>query len=184
MALKKLKAPESLKIDFCPSPKQYELWKLLQPECPLCGGEVEQMLIGYDANHNPRYKPYCKRCNNQNIPQLVLGGGAAGGGKSFISSVWLVSSCIRFPDIRAVVARKTLKSLKEQGYIDLKYSSGNLYCIAPVKKYEPEQEPAPLPVPVQEESGSPTVKPYLTFLAAFLGAAAGSLLVSLPLALL
>ena len=57
MALKKLKAPESLKIDFCPSPKQYELWKLLQPECPLCGGEVEQMLIGYDANHNPRYKP-------------------------------------------------------------------------------------------------------------------------------
>lgn len=35
MALKKLKAPESLKIDFCPSPKQYELWKLLQPECPL-----------------------------------------------------------------------------------------------------------------------------------------------------
>ena len=113
MALKKLKAPESLKIDFCPSPKQYELWKLLQPECPLCGGEVEQMLIGYDANHNPRYKPYCKRCNNQNIPQLVLGGGAAGGGKSFVSSVWLVSSCIRFPDIRAVVARKTLKSLKE-----------------------------------------------------------------------
>lgn len=81
MALKKLKAPESLKIDFCPSPKQYELWKLLQPECPLCGGEVDQMLIGYDANHNPRYKPYCKRCNNQNIPQLVLGGGAAGGGK-------------------------------------------------------------------------------------------------------
>lgn len=81
MALKKLKAPESLKIDFCPSPKQYELWKLLQPECPSCGGGVEQMLIGYDANHNPRYKPYCKRCNNQNIPQLVLGGGAAGGGK-------------------------------------------------------------------------------------------------------
>lgn len=113
MALKKLKAPESLKIDFCPSPKQYELWKLLQPECPLCSGEVEQMLIGYDANHNPRYKPYCKCCNNQNIPQLVLGGGAAGGGKSFVSSVWLVSSCIRFPDIRAVVARKTLKSLKE-----------------------------------------------------------------------
>ena len=108
MALKKLKAPESLKIDFCPSPKQYELWKLLQPECPLCGGEVEQMLIGYDANHNPRYKPYCKRCNNQNIPQLILGGGAAGGGKSFVSSVWLVSSCIRFPDIRAGLRRSPL----------------------------------------------------------------------------
>lgn len=113
MAQRKLKAPENLKIDFCPSPKQYELWKLLQPECPLCGGEVEQMLIGYDANRNPRYKPYCTRCKNENIPQMVLGGGAAGGGKSYVSSVWLVSSCIRFADIRAVVARKTLKSLKE-----------------------------------------------------------------------
>ena len=108
MAQKKLKALEKLKIDFCPSPKQYELWKLLQPECPLCVGEVEQMLIGYDAAHNPRYKPYCKQCGNQNIPQMVLGGGAAGGGKSFVSSVWLVSSCIRFPDIRAVVVRNEI----------------------------------------------------------------------------
>jgi len=30
-----------------------------------------------------------------------------------LASVWLVSSCIRFPDVRAIVARKTLKSLKE-----------------------------------------------------------------------
>lgn len=30
-----------------------------------------------------------------------------------MASVWLASSCIRFQDIRAVVARKTLKSLKE-----------------------------------------------------------------------
>ena len=35
------------------------------------------------------------------------------GGKSYLASVWLVSSCIRFSDIRAIVARKTLKSLKE-----------------------------------------------------------------------
>ena len=35
------------------------------------------------------------------------------GGKSYLASVWLVSSCIRFPDVRAIVARKTLKSLKE-----------------------------------------------------------------------
>lgn len=35
------------------------------------------------------------------------------GGKSYVASVWLVSSCIRFPDVRAIVARKTLKSLKE-----------------------------------------------------------------------
>ncbi len=41
MALKKLKAPESLKIDFCPSPKQYELWKLLLSEYPLCDDKVD-----------------------------------------------------------------------------------------------------------------------------------------------
>ena len=32
---------------------------------------------------------------------------------SYIGSVWLVSSCIRYENIRAVVARQTLKSLKE-----------------------------------------------------------------------
>lgn len=111
--LKKLVAPENLHVDFSPSPKQYELWKLLQPECPLCGGFVQQQLTGYDANHNPQYKPFCSKCGNGNIPQLILGGGAAGGGKSFLASVWLVSSCIRFADIRAIVARKTLKSLRE-----------------------------------------------------------------------
>ena len=47
-------------------------------------------------------------------------GGAAGGGKSYIGSVWLVSSCIRFENIRAVVARKTLKSLKESTWNTIK----------------------------------------------------------------
>ena len=75
---KKLVAPTNLAIDFAPSPKQYDMWKLLQPECPECSGEVAQKLIGYDAGGNPQYKPYCTTCNNTNIPQLVLGGGAAG----------------------------------------------------------------------------------------------------------
>lgn len=110
---RKLRAPDNLHIDFTPSPKQYELWKLLQPECPKCGGAVRQQLVGYDANHNAQYKPFCYQCGHSNIPQLILGGGAAGGGKSYLASVWLVSSCIRFPEIRAIVARKTLKSLKE-----------------------------------------------------------------------
>lgn len=32
---------------------------------------------------------------------------------SYLSCSWIISSCIRFPGLRAVVARKTLKSLKE-----------------------------------------------------------------------
>lgn len=108
-----LKAPRNLRIDFMPSPKQYELWKLLQPNyCPHCGGHISQKLVGHDIKGNPQYKPYCTQCGSTDLPQLILGGGAAGGGKSYLGSCWLVSSCMRFSDIRAVVARKTLKSLK------------------------------------------------------------------------
>lgn len=108
-----LKAPRNLRIDFMPSPKQYELWKLLQPDyCPHCGGHISQKLVGHDIKENPQYKPYCTQCGSTDLPQLILGGGAAGGGKSYLGSCWLVSSCMRFSDIRAVVARKTLKSLK------------------------------------------------------------------------
>ena len=110
MAVNKLKAPRNIHIDFSPSPRQYELWKLLQPNyCPHCGAEIEQVLVGYDQQRNPQYKPQCKHCKSQNLPQLILGGGAACGGKSYVGSVWLVSSCMRFENIRAVVARKTLK---------------------------------------------------------------------------
>ena len=121
MAINRLKAPKSLRIDFSPSPRQYELWKLLQPDsCPYCGGGIEQILVGYDQQQNPQYRPQCKHCKAQNLPQLILGGGAAGGGKSYIGSVWLVSSCLRFGNIRAVVARKTLKSLKESTWNTIK----------------------------------------------------------------
>jgi PBSX family phage terminase large subunit len=121
MASNRLKPPKSVRIDFKPSPRQYELWKLLQPDaCPFCGGGIEQVLTGYDANRNPQYKPECQQCHNQDLPQLILGGGAAGGGKSYVGSVWLISSCIRFENLRAVVARKTLKSLKESTWNTIK----------------------------------------------------------------
>lgn len=108
-----LKAPRNLKIDFKPSTRQYELWKLLQPDyCPHCGGHILQKMVGVDEKGNPKFQPYCDKCGSTDLPQLILGGGAAGGGKSYLGSCWLVSSCIRFSDIRAVVARKTLKSLK------------------------------------------------------------------------
>lgn len=77
-----LKEPQGLQIDFRPSPKQYEVWQNLQPECPLCGGEVTQKMSGVDRNGNPTFKPVCSKCGNENIPQMILTGGAAGGGKA------------------------------------------------------------------------------------------------------
>ncbi len=77
-----LKAPTNLQINFAPSPKQYEVWKNLQPECPLCGGEVVQKQTGLDRNGNPVYTSVCGSCGNDNIPQIILCGGAAGGGKA------------------------------------------------------------------------------------------------------
>ena len=76
-----LTAPQSLNITFQPSPKQYEVWKCLQPECPLCGGKIDHIQDGVDRNGNPTYKPVCTRCGNDDIPQIILEGGAAGGGK-------------------------------------------------------------------------------------------------------
>lgn len=74
-----LKAPTNLTIDFRPSPKQYELWKLLQPDyCPNCGGHIIQVQTGYDTFGNAQYKPQCESCHNANLPQIILGGGAAG----------------------------------------------------------------------------------------------------------
>jgi hypothetical protein len=39
---------------------------------------------------------------------------------SYLGSCWIISSCIRFPDIRAIVARKTLKSLKGSTFNTIK----------------------------------------------------------------
>lgn len=113
MGALKLKAP-SLNVTFSPSKKQYELWKYLQPECHVCGGEIK---IVEDKEGIP--KPVCSKCGNDNPAEVVLGGGAAGGGKSYLGSCWLISSCIKFPEIRAVVARKTLKSLKESTIVTI-----------------------------------------------------------------
>lgn len=74
-----LKAPRNREIVFKPSARQYELWKLLQPdECPHCGGHILQKMVGYDERGNPKYQPYCDKCGSTDLPQLILGGGAAG----------------------------------------------------------------------------------------------------------
>lgn len=116
-----LKPPKNIVINFKPSPRQYELWNMLQPDCcPYCGGNIEQKYVGVDRKGNAQYQPECTKCHTDNLPQMILGGGAAGGGKSYIGSAWIVSSCLRFDNIRAVVARKTIKSLKESTFNTIK----------------------------------------------------------------
>ncbi len=77
-----LHAPKNLTINIKPSPKQWELWNLLQPNrCPHCGGEIEQAIVGQTRNGRNSYRPRCKKCGSMKLPQLILGGGSAGGGK-------------------------------------------------------------------------------------------------------
>lgn len=42
-----------------------------------------------------------------------LFGGGAGGGKSWLGCEWLITMCLRYPDTRYFIARKTLKNLKK-----------------------------------------------------------------------
>ena len=74
--------------------------------------------------------------------------------------------------------KKTLTYLLKQGYIDVKYSRGEIYCIAPLKKYEEEiiyEEP-------QEEISRPLLDPVLV--SAFAGSVLGSLIITLIFAII
>lgn len=85
---------------------------------------------------------------------------------------------------REAVLRGVLKSLKEDGFIDLKYSSGNMYCIAPLKKYAPLPEPEIVEPETQQEVPKVRHIRGATFVSAFLGGALGSLIISLIFALI
>ena len=79
--MKKLVQPR-IRIDFSPSERQMELWNTLQPNrCDKCGGTLEMRKYGYDIKGNPMFQATCVKCGNTDIPEQVLGGGAAGGGK-------------------------------------------------------------------------------------------------------
>lgn len=86
-----LKAPQNLHIDFKPSPRQYEVWKALQPECPYCGGKIVQQPCGIDRNGQPLYEAACSKCGEKNIPQVILSGGAAGGGKQALLTSYVLT---------------------------------------------------------------------------------------------
>lgn len=81
--MSRLEQPKGLKIDFKPSERQLELWYALQPNsCDKCHGELEMKPCGYDKNGHQVFQPVCKKCGNIDIPEQILGGGSAGGGKA------------------------------------------------------------------------------------------------------
>lgn len=117
----KLERPRGLTINFSPSERQYELWNALQPNrCDKCGSTLEMRPCGLDAKGRAIYQATCTKCGNTDIPEQILGGGAAGGGKSFLGCCWLVYSCMQFAGIRMLVARKVRKTLLETTWNTLK----------------------------------------------------------------
>ena len=73
---------------------------------------------------------------------------------------------------------RALKSLASDGYIEIKYSSGNMYCAAAVKNYCPAASPVP-----SAKKNEPEKVRYAFFAppfwAAFLGGAASGILTAL-----
>lgn len=112
--MKKLESPRrKLVINFEPSERQMEVWNTISPNrCDKCGGRLEMRRTGFDSHGNAIHEPTCVNCGSTDIPEFVLMGGAAGGGKSYLGSAWLIINCITFPKILMVVARLTLKDLR------------------------------------------------------------------------
>lgn len=78
--------------------------------------------------------------------------------------------------------RRALKKLSADGYIDIKYSSGNMYCVALLKVYTEEETPPPPSDDGFEKLYEPAAlhkTAYVSaFWSAFLGGALGSGLIS------
>lgn len=117
----KLTRPRGLTINFKPSERQFELWNALQPNrCDKCGGTLEMKPNGTDVKGHTIYRATCTKCGSTDIPEQILGGGSAGGGKSFLGCCWLAYSCMQFAGIRMVVARKVRTVLEQTTWKTLK----------------------------------------------------------------
>ena len=81
--------------------------------------------------------------------------------------------------------KKACRELSRDGYIDLKYSGGGMFCVAPLKDIEPE--PLPEPEIIEENEREITVVKTGTaaaFFAALFGGAFGSIIASLILSVI
>lgn len=80
---------------------------------------------------------------------------------------------------------RALSNLSDDGYIDIKYSGGDMYCLAP-KKLPPVHPPEPTEITVSEVKTPPTIPEKTGFrqflysmLGGFLGAALGGILITI-----
>lgn len=75
--------------------------------------------------------------------------------------------------------KRVLTTLCKGGYIDVKYSRGELYCIAPLKEYAEEVPPPPPPQieEIEEQPKKFRIDPVL--ISAFTGSILGSIIISL-----
>ena len=65
---------------------------------------------------NPKFTTKQKDCLRflfDDSTNEVLFGGAAGGGKSWVGSAWLVILCLRYPKTRYLMGRSKLDALKK-----------------------------------------------------------------------
>ncbi len=85
--------------------------------------------------------------------------------------------------------KKALKTLNQDGYIDLKYQDGEFFCAAQLKNYSQPEPSAETVMPAVPPQTKPQEKRFknAAFIPAFagglLGGAAGSLIISLIFAL-
>lgn len=71
-----------------------------------------------------------------------------------------------------------VKRLCGDGYIDIKYARGNLYCLAPIREPEDEKEDEPSPTVVEVKQKFSFKCALLYCAAALVGGAAGSAIAS------
>lgn len=80
---------------------------------------------------------------------------------------------------------KALKKLISDRFIDVKYSGGDMFCVAPLKNYENAQ-----PISIEPQTAQQDEKPLkrqsalTVFFAALIGGALGSFIISLVFALI
>lgn len=73
--------------------------------------------------------------------------------------------------------KKALKTLTAEGYIDIKYSSGNMFCVALIKEFIPQSPPVEAATEEKIATPGQNINCGRVFFAAALGGAIGSALI-------